>query len=183
MRFAVIEKDRPVLIEGPIYVHAEVQYPVAGLPLRSDAELAEIGVYRVQTVLPPAGFEQTGTELVWDGGRVEERPVGVQVSEADLRARARANMRLSFSQMLIGLVAEGWITPEEGRAWRDRRGLPPSVVALIASLPPEQSFAAETRALAASEVLRTDPLVLGLALSEGKTPEEMDAFFETYARV
>lgn len=96
---------------------------------------------------------------------------------------ARAGMKLSFAQMMIGLVAEGWISPEEGRAWRDRVGLPAPVAALIATLPENQQFAAETRALAASEILRTDPLTVAIGMSQGKTPEQMDAFFTTYAKV
>lgn len=90
---------------------------------------------------------------------------------------------LSFAQLLIGLVAEGWITAEEGRAWRDRVALPAPVVELISKLPPEQQFAAETRALAPSEVLRNDPLVVSLGEMQQKTPEELDQFFRTYAGV
>lgn len=90
---------------------------------------------------------------------------------------------LSFPQLLIGLVTEGWITAEEGRAWRDRVALPAPVVELISKLPPEQQFASETRALAPSEVLRDDPLVVSLGAMQQKTPEELDQFFRTYAVV
>lgn len=90
---------------------------------------------------------------------------------------------ISFAQLLIGLVAEQWITEAEGRAWRDRVALPAPVVALIASLPEAQQFAAETRAYAPSEVLRMDPLVQGLGAAQGKTAEQLDAFFRTYAQV
>jgi hypothetical protein len=95
----------------------------------------------------------------------------------------RSTLQLSFAQLLIGLVTEGWITKEEGRAWRDRVALPPAVNLVIASLPEEQQFAAETRALAPSEILRLDPLVEALAIAEGKTPEELDQFFITYKGV
>ena len=90
---------------------------------------------------------------------------------------------ISFAQLLIGLVSEGWITAAEGRAWRDRVALPAPVQALIASLPEAQQFAAETRAFAPSEVLRNDPLVQGLGAVAGKTTEELDQFFRTYAGV
>lgn len=90
---------------------------------------------------------------------------------------------LSFPQLLIGLVTEGWITTEEGRAWRDRVALPAPVAELISKLPPEQQFAAETRTLAPSEVLRNDPLVVSLGEMQQKTPEELDQFFHTYAGV
>lgn len=88
---------------------------------------------------------------------------------------------ISFAQLLIGLVTEQWITPIEGRAWRDRVALPEQVQAVIASLPLEQQFAAETRALAPSEVLRNDPLVQALSVAAGKTLEELDNFFRTYS--
>lgn len=88
---------------------------------------------------------------------------------------------LSFAQLLIGLVAEGWISVAEARAWRDRVALPAQVQTLIAALPPEQQFAAETRALAPSVVLRSNPLVQALAVAAGKSPEQLDDFFRTYA--
>lgn len=103
-------------------------------------------------------------------------------SEAAIES-LRGAMRLSFAQLLIGLVAEGWITASDGRSWRDRTALPAQVVALIASLPEDHRFAAETRALAPSEVFRLDPLVVALGSAQGKTPEEIDAFFQTYAAV
>ena len=90
---------------------------------------------------------------------------------------------LSFAQLLIGLVSEGWITVEEGRAWRDRVALPKQVTALIAQLPEEQQFAVETRAFAPSEVMRTDPLVAAMGAAAKKTDAEMDDFFRKYAGV
>jgi hypothetical protein len=103
--------------------------------------------------------------------------------QAEMTEQFRAGAKLSFAQMLIGLVSEEWITEAEGRSWRDRQGVPAPVQALIASLPVEQQFAAETRAIAPSVVLRTDPLVIALAAMQGKTPEELDTFFTTYAEV
>lgn len=88
---------------------------------------------------------------------------------------------LSFAQLLIGLVSEQWITVDEGRAWRDRTGLPAQVQAVISTLPADQQFAAETRALAPSEVLRADPLVAAMAAAAGKTEAEMDDFFRKYS--
>lgn len=90
---------------------------------------------------------------------------------------------ISFAQLLIGLVTEGWITAAEGRAWRDRVALPVQVQSVIASLPESQQFAAETRALAPSEVFRNDPLVQALGVAAEKTPEELDNFFRNYSEV
>lgn len=92
----------------------------------------------------------------------------------------RADMRLSFAQLMIGLVAEQWITEAEGEAWLAGT-LPPAVLATISLLPEDQQFAAKARAARPAEVVRTDPLVNMMALAQGKTPDQIDAFFRTYA--
>jgi len=86
--------------------------------------------------------------------------------------------QMTFAQLLIGLVAEGWITEPEGRAWLT--GTPPApVIALIGQLPQGQRFAAKARAIRPSIVLLSDPLVQALAAMQGKTAE-LPAFFNTY---
>ena len=108
-------------------------------------------------------------------------PVNAPPSQEQLEA-ARARMQLSFAQMLIGLVTEQWITEAEGEAWLT--GTVPAVVsALIDTLPVNQRFAARARAVRPSAVLRADPLVNALGQAQGKTAEELDAFFTTYAQV
>ena len=87
---------------------------------------------------------------------------------------------LSFAQLLIGLVTEGWITEAEGLAWLTGT-LPDVVLLVISMLPPEHQFAAKARAIRPSEIIRDDPLVGALATAEGKTPEEIDDFFVTYS--
>lgn len=94
----------------------------------------------------------------------------------------RQFMRLSFAQLLIGLVTEGWITEFEGEQWLTGV-LPPQVTALIETLPTEQQFAAKARAARPSEILRNDPMVVSMGAAQGKTPEELDTFFRTYAGV
>jgi len=89
---------------------------------------------------------------------------------------------LSFAQLLIGLVAEGWITEAEGDAWTNRQ-LPAAVNALISGLPQAERFAARARAKLPSVVLRNDALVVALATQQGKTAEQLDDFFRTYANV
>lgn len=123
-----------------------------------------------------AGWEEQDFSLV-------EAPPEPEPTPEEVLATERAGMRLSFAQLLIGLVTEGWITAAEGRAWRDRVALPAPVAAMIASLPEAQQFAAETRAFAPSEVLRNDPLSVSFGAAAGKTPTQMDAFFTTYASV
>ena len=89
---------------------------------------------------------------------------------------------LSFAQLLIGLVSEGWITEVEGTAWLEGT-LPFAVSLVIDTLPTNQQFAAKARAIRPSEIIRDDPLVSALAVAQGKTPEEIDDFFLTYSRV
>ena len=89
---------------------------------------------------------------------------------------------LSFPQLLIGLVAEQWITEVDGEAWLAGT-LPAAVLEVISSLPTEMQFPAKARALRPSMIVRADPLVAALATYEGKTPEELDQFFLTYAQV
>ena len=102
---------------------------------------------------------------------------------ADRRAQdARQGMSLTFAQLLIGLVTEAWITEAEGEAWLTGT-LPAPVLSLIASLPTNQQFAAKARAIAPSIVIRTDPLVEALGAAQGKTAEQLDTFFTTYASV
>jgi hypothetical protein len=89
---------------------------------------------------------------------------------------------LSFAQLMIGLVSEGWITTAEGEAWLTGT-LPAPVVALIGTLPAGQQFPAKARALRPTIVERTDPLVSALGAAQGKTPEQLDDFFRTYAAI
>lgn len=91
-------------------------------------------------------------------------------------------MRLSFAQLIIGLVAEAWITEADGEGWLTGT-LPAAVTAVIDSLPEGQRFAAKARALRPSEVLRADPLVAAMGAAAGKTEAEIDTFFRTYAQV
>lgn len=106
----------------------------------------------------------------------------IEAAQAAAVSDERAAMTLTFAQLLIGLVTEGWITAAEGEAWLVGT-LPAQVTALIGTLPAEQQFAAKARAIRPSTILRLDPLVLALGAAQGKTPEELDQFFRTYAGV
>ena len=88
--------------------------------------------------------------------------------------------QITFAQLLIGLVTEGWITEAEGGGWLVGT-LPAPVLAVIATLPSNQQFAAKARAIRPSAVVRADPLVAALAAAEGKSSADIDAFFTTYA--
>lgn len=89
---------------------------------------------------------------------------------------------LTFLQLMIGLVTEGWITEAEGDAWLDGTP-PPQVDALISQLPAEERFPARARAKRFTVAERDDPLVNGLGQIEGKTTEDLDAFFHQYSQI
>lgn len=125
------------------------------------------------------------TEVITDAqtGEVTVRPFTQEEVDEHLANRApRSSMTLSFSQLLIGLVAEGWITEADGEGWLAGT-LPPAVLATINLIPAENRFAAKTRALRPSYVARLDPLVVMMAMAQGRTEEEIDNFFLTYASV
>lgn len=119
----------------------------------------------------------------WESGAfslVEVPPPVVEPPTAEeLLAQERASMTMTFAQLLIGLVAEEWITQAEGVAWLGGTA-PAAVTTLIDALPAEQQFPALARAVRPSEVLRTDPLVIAMATAEGMTALETDDFFRTY---
>lgn len=94
----------------------------------------------------------------------------------------RSSMKLTFAQLLIGLVAQGWLSESDGELWLSGT-LPQPIGLLIETFPAEHRFAAKARALRPSEVVRLDPLVEALAVANGKSAEEIDQFFEVYTTV
>ena len=108
--------------------------------------------------------------------------LAVAINQVPLPAPPPRIPNLTFAQLMIGLVAEGWITEAEGGAWLVGT-LPDPVLLVIPMLPPEQQFAAKARAIRPSEIIRNDPLVAALATAEGKTSAEIDDFFLTYSGV
>jgi len=127
-----------------------------------------IGLYGDRATPPEGAIEVMAVpphgDAIWQGGDWA-MPVPVPPS-------------ITFAQLLIKLVREAWITEAEGLAWLGGV-LPPGVLALIATLPQAERFAATARALRPSEVLRADPLVNIMAAAIGKAGE-LDDFFRTY---
>lgn len=100
----------------------------------------------------------------------------VPMSDEEIAAREAAKPRLSFAQMLSGLVTLGWITEADGDLWLSGT-LPQVVLDVIATLPPEARFPAKAKAVRPAEVVRDDPLVNMLGQAQGKTAAEVDQFF------
>ena len=104
----------------------------------------------------------------------------IEIDGAARLARERAQMSLSFAQLIAGLATEEWITEAEMDGWLAGT-VPAPVAGLLAQLPAPDRYFAKARAVRPSVVMRTDPLVDALAVIEGKTPEQIDNFFLTYA--
>ena len=94
---------------------------------------------------------------------------------------ARLRMQLTFAQLLIGLVSEGWITEAEGDGWATGNGLPAAVQSAVATLPEAERFPARARLYRMSVAMRSDPMVAALATADGRSPSEIDAFFLTHS--
>jgi len=107
--------------------------------------------------------------------------LGEAIDQIPLDAPPPRIPNLSFAQLLIGLVEEGWITEAEGEAWLAGT-LPEAVLLVISMIQPEYQFTAKARALRPSEIVRGNQLVDEMATAQGKTPEEIDAFFTKYSR-
>lgn len=130
---------------------------------------------------PPLGPNERlwGPEYEVLKDRVRAYNIAMQMTPEEIAERDAAILRLSFAQLLIGLVSEGWITESEGEAWIAGK-LPAAVLAVISTLPQPQQFPAKAKALRPEMVLRNDPLVIALSAAQGKTSDEIDAFFITY---
>lgn len=132
----------------------------------------------------PDGKKLSPATEGWTDGEyvLEAEPQPPAPTPAEILAQERAEMQLSFAQLIIGLVTEAWITEADGDGWLTGV-LPSTVLTTINLLPAEQRFAARAKAARPSVVLRLDPLVEMMALAQGRSPAEIDTFFRTYASV
>jgi hypothetical protein len=106
----------------------------------------------------------------------------IKAQQARIDELALVPVSMSFPQFIIGLVAEEWITEEEGQMWLAGT-LPPRVVATISLAPVEKRFAATAKAMRSPVINRLDPLVQMMALVQKRSPKEVDDFFARYATV
>ena len=115
-----------------------------------------------------------------DGYSLEKKaPVPAPTPEELLLAEREA-MRLSFAQLLIGLVDRQWISEDDGTSWLSGT-LPATVIATINLLPAGDRFAATAKCLRPSYVYRLDQIVLMMAKVRGVSDEDVDALFRDYA--
>lgn len=96
---------------------------------------------------------------------------------------ARAQMRMSRRQLLIGLADMGWITEAEAIAAAGTGAMPAAVETAISVLDPDSQVRARITWAAMSEARRLDPLVALLAAAQGVGNAAVDAFFTTYSSI
>ena len=146
----------------------------------TDAEREEFGAYEVpEPAAPAAGKYEASRKLTGT-----TRPKWT-ATYADIPSPGPEPVPIEISprQLLIGLAAKGWITPEEALA-AATAGTPPAVIeGVFTSLPAEQQLAARITWARMTTVLRTDPLVPLLAATKGQSNADVDEFFRTYAAV
>lgn len=154
-------------VEGLVSVHLE----------RGDGREIAVAVYQGGVVVALDGIGPEFDQIMANVARL-----AVAIDQVPTIVTGPTVPNLTFAQLMIGLVAEGWITEAEGNAWLVGT-LPDPVLLVISTLPAGEQFAAKARAIRPSEVVRADPLVAALAWAEGKTSEEIDTFFYTYSGV
>lgn len=98
------------------------------------------------------------------------------------KAESAQSRQLTFYQLLIGLVTEGWITEVEGEAWLTGN-LPETVLKAIRDLPQDQQFTAKVHSIRPSVIYRNDVLVQALSEAKGKSSLEVDEFFIDYEKI
>lgn len=89
--------------------------------------------------------------------------------------------QISPRQMILGLLAQGYITGPEALAAATSGTIPPAVETVVSALPPDAQIAARVTWARMTVVLRDDPLVGLLAASQGLADAEVDAFFAACA--
>lgn len=84
-------------------------------------------------------------------------------AQVDAMPAPTNSSRVTFRQLLLGLMADEWITAAEAETWASRSALPSIVEGAIASLPADDRPAARVTAHTMTEAYRTDPLLVAAA--------------------
>jgi len=106
--------------------------------------------------------------------------VAAPLAEPDMGQR-RAAMSISPRQMILGMLANGWITAEEAVASATAGTMPAAVAAIVALMQAPDQVTARVTWARMTVVLRNDPMVSLLATAQGISDEDVDAFFAACA--
>jgi hypothetical protein len=148
LRYAVVEPDTGLVLN---IIEAEAGFVMEGATLVLDDGTAVIGgTWDGAAFLPPAPMP-------------EPQPA--------------VPTTISFRQLILGLLGNGFITAEQALAAAETRARPPQLDAIIATLPGDSALAARITWATMSEARRTDPLFATLIGAGHATAEQVDELF------
>lgn len=84
-------------------------------------------------------------------------------------------------QLILGAMADGWITAQEAEDWAMGNSLPGVVLNVINTLPEAERPAARITTLRMTEAERSNPLLIGVATSLGVDDAGLDNAFRTWS--
>lgn len=116
----------------------------------------------------------TGAHWVWSGDDWVDPRTPADLAAA-LQAR-RAGISLDKANLLIRLV-EAHLLPAADAAEAARGIIPPSMAAMIETLPPAARTAAEIKWAADTSINRLHPVILAAAYAMGLTDAQVDQIF------
>lgn len=138
--------------------------------LMSELELEELGLYTIVVESIPLGKRSTAKTLT----DVEGVPTYVHTLE-DIPVPVPYT--ITRRQMILQLVAQELITPEEALDAATTGAVPAAVQAVFDNLEPMDQLAAEITWATMSVAERDNPLVAALAAANEMTDQDVDAFF------
>lgn len=95
----------------------------------------------------------------------------------------RAAKQLTLPQFLFGAKKRGWLTEGEALAYSEAGILPLTLQQVQSALTGEALFLSRLQTSSRQFVSRTSGLVAALAAIKNITPEDLDAFFDEFAKL
>ena len=86
-------------------------------------------------------------------------------------------------QLLLGLAAEGLITPNEALSAAQTGAVPAAVEAVFIALPTDQQLGARITWASMSQAERTNPLVAMMAAAQGINSADLDALWRQWTQL
>ncbi len=91
--------------------------------------------------------------------------------------------KISFRQLLLGLLGSGFITAEQALAAAETRARSPQLDAIIATLPDDAALTARITWATMSEARRADRLFAEIIAAGHASAEQVDELFRQAARL
>lgn len=103
--------------------------------------------------------------------------MAIEINFDKKRTKLRDTANITPRQLFLGLMKEGFITPEEAIAAAQSRTAPAAIAAVLDSLPPMERATAYITWGSMMEVQRSNPLVATIAATTSLSEKELDLFF------